>query len=329
MKRVVNILFVIVMIASMFAGCDQKIVITTGFKEGELVKMSGQIVELDEALILILGSKASYDKGLNEEFWTIEYDGKSMTEYLLEKVKEELININMLAMFAESKNISLSKEEQNNIKTAVEIYMSSTDEKIRNNYDIDYDQVKNLMEKIVLSQKVYDEIVNDYNVEISDEEARVMYVNYIYMDADNEKAKDIANEILNKVNSGNDLKTVSESYDYASYAEEYISRNDFEKETSDVIFKLKTSEVSSILEEDGRLYIIKCINHYDETMTNANKNILIEDKKTEEFNKEYVPFEKGIDVEFNSELWETIDLSKAKPNKWISIYDALKEAEQH
>ncbi len=323
MKNIISYLMGLLLTLLLFTGCKQKIVITTGFEEGQLIKMSDETVDLSEAMILILGDKASYDEGLDEEFWAMKYEDKTMMEYFKQEEREEIIRINILSEFAKSKNIVLSEEDNALIEKAVQVYMEISDEKLLKEYEISEKNVKSLLKKIILSDKVYEEIITNYNAEISDEQARVMYVNYIYLDAKAEKATDIANEIYNKLSEGNEMKTVAENYDYASYSEEYITRDDFKEEQSNLIFKLQDGEMSSVFEENDRLYIVKCVKHYDETMTNANKLILIEQEKTEEFEKEYAPFKQNIDIEFNYKLWETLELSSIDTAKAVDIYEVI------
>lgn len=328
MKKVTSYLAGVLLILLLFTGCKQKIVITTGFEEGQLIKISGKIVDLSETMILLLGDKASYDKGLDENFWSIKYKDKTMLEYFKQEEKEAIIRINILSEFAKSKNVTLSDEDSEVVKKATEMYLENSDSQLLSNYGIEEKDVKSLIEKIILSEKVYEEIVSNYNAEISDEKARVMYVSYIYLDAKQEKAADIANEIYNKLLEGNDMKTVSESYDYASYAEEYITRADFSEEQSNIIFKLQDGQLSEILEENNRLYIIKCVKHYDETMSNANKLVLIEQEKTAEFEKEYAPFKNSIDIEFNTELWKELNFAGTENVIAPDIYDIIEKAEQ-
>lgn len=314
--------------AGIMIGCKQNIVITTGFEEDELLKISGDAVKFNEAVILLLSAKDSYDRGFDAEFWEIKYENRTMLDYFKDQVKEEIIRVNVLAAFAKSKNVSLSEEEQLMIDTASKKFMETADKEVIEEYGISKKNVSALMEKLVLSEKVYEKVISDYEIEISDEEARVMYVNYITLDAKAEKAMDIASEILGKVTAGNELKAVAEKYDYATYTEGYLSRLNFDEEQSNLLFKLKDGEVSSIIESKGKLYIIKCINDYDENMTDSNKSVLIEYKKTEEFDKEYQPFEKSTNVEFNTELWDEFSLTKNQKPLGVNVYDILEEAGQ-
>lgn len=328
MKKARLIVLVLLVFVICFTGCKQKIVITTGFDEGELLKISGKTVTLSEVMILLLSEKESYDVGLDEEFWNIEYKDKTMLSYFKEGIKDDFIRLNILSEFAKSKNVTLTEDEKKLVEIAAKKYMELADAEALKQYNISQKQVKALIEKILLSEKVYEKIVNDYVIEISDEEARVIYVNYIYVDANAEKAAEIADEIYGKLTLGADLGTVADKYDCAEYGEGYMTRADFEDEQGKEVFKLKDGQVSPVIEQNGKLLVIKCINDYDETMTVSNKALLIEEKKDEEFDKEYRPYEKSIDVEFNTELWEVLNLNEHQKSIGVNIYEVIEEARQ-
>ena len=325
MKKILVIFTVVILFATVLSGCKKNIVITTGFEDGDIMKLSGESVSAGEMMVFLLGEKESYDIGLDEAFWEVKYDGKTLLEHFKEDIKEEFISINILAEFARSKNISLSDEESERISDATEVYIENFGEDNLSKYGITKGDVKSFMEKRILAQNVYIELMEDYDVEISDEEARVMYAGYIYIDASENKANEVAAEILQKVKEGGDMEQVAEKYNYATFKEGYLSRENFTEESRKIIFELMDGQVSEVISENGRLYIIKCINDYDEIMTNSNKSVLIDKKKAEEFNKEYNPFEKDINIEYNTKLWEELDIPKFEDIKNINIDNILEK----
>ena len=130
MKKIIYILASVLLFAFMLTGCKKNIVITTGFDEGELVKISGKAVSSSEAMILLFGEKEAYDYGLDEEFWKIEYKDKTMSEYFKENIKDSFIKLNVLSQFAKSKNVTLSEEEKAYIDDITKEYMEQANAKI-------------------------------------------------------------------------------------------------------------------------------------------------------------------------------------------------------
>lgn len=324
MKKLLFLLMTVMLAAGIFCACNNKIVITTGFNDDDLFKISGKAISLKESMIIFLNEKEGYDKGLDDEFWNIKYNGKTMFQYFKDKAKEQIIKLNVLAEYAKKENISLSDEENEIIKKISKAYIEKADKDVLEKYGIKEADVVSVITKIMLVKELYVETVNNYEVEISDEEARIMYANYIVVDADKENAKEVINEISGKLAEGSDLKSIVEKYEYATYYEGYLSRQDFDK-AGDVVFELKNGELSEIIESRGKLYIVKCINDYDEAMTSSNKQILLEKMKNDEFSESYKPFENSLDIEFNDKLWEDIKLDENSDKVGVNLFDLIEE----
>ena len=62
-----------------------------------------------------------------------------------------------------------------------------------------------------------------------------------------------------------------------------------------------------IATEDG-YYLLKCISTYDKEQTDANKEIIIQQRKNEAFGKEYDAFVESLNKKINEKLWQGIEL---------------------
>lgn len=90
---------------------------------------------------------------------------------------------------------------------------------------------------------------------------------------------------------------------------EWSSQMDTREE---VAFSLEQNEISDILELDGKYYILKCTNAYDEEATAARKSMLAQEKKTRAFLAIYEPFVKEHTVKLKDSLDEIVDFSKGE-----------------
>ena len=61
--------------------------------------------------------------------------------------------------------------------------------------------------------------------------------------------------------------------------------------TGQVGLALEADEISDIIEKDGRFYIQKCVNAYDQQATALRKERLAQKKKTEAFQEIYLPYQ--------------------------------------
>lgn len=74
-------------------------------------------------------------------------------------------------------------------------------------------------------------------------------------------------------------------------------------------FALEQDQISDILEQGGRFYLLKCVNAYDEEATAARKSKLAQEKKTKAFLGIYEPFVKEHTVKLKKELGQVVDFT--------------------
>ena len=74
-------------------------------------------------------------------------------------------------------------------------------------------------------------------------------------------------------------------------------------------FELEQDQVSGILEQGGRYYILKCVNAYDEEATAARKSRLAQEKKTKAFLGIYEPYVKEHIVKLKKLPGDVVEFS--------------------
>ena len=88
-------------------------------------------------------------------------------------------------------------------------------------------------------------------------------------------------------------------------------------------FALEADEISDIIEKDGRFYIQKCVNAYDQQATALRKERLAQKKKTEAFQEIYLPYQEKYRVRLDGDVWENIDFSVGEgcnSDNFFSLY---------
>lgn len=59
---------------------------------------------------------------------------------------------------------------------------------------------------------------------------------------------------------------------------------------------------------DGGFYFIKCLNKYNQELTEANKANIVDKREKEAFDDEYNGFVSSLSSNINEELWENLEL---------------------
>ena len=104
-----------------------------------------------------------------------------------------------------------------------------------------------------------------------------------------------------------------------------IARDTYPEEVENVAFELENNEISGkIPASDGKFYFIKCVNKFDEELTEKNKEHILEKREKEKFFDAYNDFVGNAEFELNTELWDSISLEDEKnitTDSFFKVYD--------
>lgn len=322
-KLLLNYLLVVIYIVCAF-GCNGKVYLTTGLDADQLLKVSGEVVPISIGKLILATQRNNYQEELGEEIWKVNVDGVSMEEKLKEVVKLKLAELKTISMLAKEKNILLSNSEKENISKAAEAYYGELTEEEKESLGITKEDIYTLYEYFRVSEKLYDLTVNSADVEISDEEARVIKVQYCfvktyYIDENNNEieldedgkaaAENRIHEAYTRLQSGTDFSVIAKEYSDDTIYEYEFGRGEMEKNFEDAAFQLENGGISEIITGEKGFYIIKCINSYDELKTEENKRQLLEEYKNKAFMDMYEPFLNKQTYEYNDKEYNSIDIN--------------------
>ena len=129
-------------------------------------------------------------------------------------------------------------------------------------------------------------ITGDMNLEVSDSEAKVISVAQIQV-SDRTRAEEIRSKIQ------------EEGMDFFAAAKEYSEDPEIKKqlwyglmgeEYEKTAFSMASGEVSPVVEDGGKYYILRCENDYDEAATRVRKEQMIREKRSAAFYSSYQAF---------------------------------------
>lgn len=274
---------------------------------------------LTEAKIYLCNYRNLYGKEYDVDLWKYEFGDESLNDYVKDVTLEEVSRIFCMELIAESKDISLSKKEKENVSKAAEEYYESLSD-----YEIDYmdarkSDIEDAYEKYALAQKLYKSLVNDVNTEVSDDDARVITIQQIFV-----TSTESANSVSQRLAAGEEFSKIAGTYNEAGETEINAARGDLPEAVETVAFELDDNEVSEMITVDKGYYFVKCINKLNPELTEENKANILVVREQEEFNDDYDSFVKSADFELNEKLWNTIDISKEskiKTDSFFEVYD--------
>ena len=328
MKKRFGILVVLVsLFSSIFTGCTigntEFVIDLNNAGRNDIFSINGKDCTKDEARLYLCNYQNIYGSAYGIDLWQYDYSNMDIDGTLEDYVKEltvvELSNVMCMNQLAEQMEITLTSEEEKLVSQATdEYYESLTREELRY-MGIDKMELKAIYQRYAIAQKLYNTLTKGVNEEVSDDEARVIRIQQIFV-----KSEDVAKVVQQKLRSGSGFDVVANSYNEASVIERNLSRGEYAPEVEAMAFNLDDGEETSMIATDEGYYFIKCLNKYVEDLTEANKMNIIEKRKKEQFDDVFYEFIDNSTFELNEKVWDTVKVDTSgviTTNSFFAVYE--------
>ncbi len=343
---------VILAVAAMLCACTDEqrgnVIFTSGFGKDELFRIGNTSCTKAEYMIYLTNMQNHYENVFGEEIWDVTFEGIRFEENMKENVLAKIAQMKSVYLLALEKGITLSDKEKEQLEKAATEYFDSLSETERELLQTDRETILRLYTEYTLANKVYQQITEEVNPEISDDEARTITVEQIvlktnttdshgntieYTDRMKEETQKKIDEIRELATNGeNDFSVLVGKYNEEESGTISFQRDEVEPAIGDVAFLLDKDEISPVIETPEGYYLLKCISTFDREQTEENKLVLIEERKNEAFGKEYEAFVETLAKKLNEEVWEEIQLRKEaeiKTDTFFEVYETYFPAEQN
>lgn len=296
------------------AGCSstgQKadIRIVTPLSDSELFKISDEICTVPQAAILISAQKKVIEDIYGGEIWSVELNGLSFEDNVKSSLKDFLARMTCMKLMAAANQITLSGEEKTQIQSCAQAYFSQLTQEEADAMGITEADAQEVFTSYYYYNRLMEVLTSDMETEVSDNDARIVQVESIYVKkTEKDQTKNLQN-ILKKAKSTEEFLTVAESYDEGGQITMNISRNQLPAEIEEVVFSMTDDQISDVLETENGYYIFHCVEDYDREATAKHKAELLDELKEEYFSQEYDNFVANLTAQFNEKAWEKIILS--------------------
>ncbi len=306
--------------AVLLAGCaDTRVVLTTSLASDELFRIGDVSCMLPEALVYLNNQKNQYENIYGIEMWEHDFGETTLEDYLKNQVVSQLAQVKSMVLLANEQEIALSEQETARAAEAAEDYYSSLSSTEVQLLEVDEELIQGMYEDYCLAQKAYDQITEDSAVEISDDEARIIQAQQIFVLEEN-----LANELKEKLDEGADFESLASTYSRASQTTLSIARGDKEEAYEEIAFDLDNGEISPVFAADGGYYILKCLSTYLEEESEANKVTVAQQRKTERFQEIYSELMDDTLSDFQQKLWDSVnfeDYEEVTTDSFFAVYE--------
>lgn len=297
---------VILFMSMAVSGCkmgNTEILVNSGFGGNEVFKIGDAVCTLSEAKVFLTNYQNIYADMYGVNLWNHKFADSELETYVKDITVSQLAQIMAMDFLAEEKEIALSEEEQAKVKEAAKVYYDSLNDTEKEYMQVSEREIEKLYSRYGLANKLYTYLTGDVNAEVSDDDARVMEAAQIYVTDENK-----ANEVESQLNSGTDFMSLAGTYNEAAEIEVAFGRNDVPEAVEEAAFSLENEQVSGKIAADNGWYFIKCINNYNQELTDANKSTILEQRRKEAFDDVYREFLEELPSEFNEEVWDAVTI---------------------
>ena len=310
-----RLLLIAAAVSAILTGCKTEIPLVSEIKDTKLYS-------LPQSMIILTTERNKYQQLYTSQIWGVSIPGGQTFEaYLMDQVRGFLQEMKMMNLLAQRKGVTLTSAEKEEIRKAAEEYYASLTPDDIAYMGVNQSDVRTMYEEYCLSNKVVVELTMDMNLEISDSEAKVIEVEEIVM-----SDKTTAEEVLLKTKEqGADFSALAKEYSEDAAIERKIGRGETPGALEDAAFGLAAGEISPLVENEGKYYIIRCVNDYDAAATQERKAGLYTSRKKEAFDQIYAQFKKDNPVTFSNDLWKDLKFSKDDKSKTTDFFEIYKK----
>ncbi len=262
-------------------------------------QINGRTCDVRQALLYLCNYRNLYGSAYGIDLWEYDYGADSLEQYVKDITIQELSRVLSMDLLAD------------------EYYGSLTDAEIAF-MDIRESDVVKAYEEYALAKKLYISLTEGIEEEVSDDEARVIRIQQIYV-----TDKELADAVKEKLGNGDDFAAVASTYNSASEIETVVARDDLPQEVENIAFNLENGEVSEMVKTDDGYYFIKCLSKLEEQLTEDNKENIRQKRRIALFDDEYQAFVEKAAYHLNDSLWDEIsleDTEEIETDSFFAVY---------
>lgn len=305
------------------------VVFTAGFEKDEVFKIGTSVCKQDEFMLYLTNMQNAYETVYGDQIWNVDSSQGDLSSRLMDTTIDRIAQVKVMNMLAENYQVTLTKEEQNLVTTIAEEYFGSLNEVEKEKLGITKERVEEFYTEYAVAHKVYSFIIRDINPEISDDEARNVTVDWIYLKkgelvSGNDVQLSKARNYVNQIRLGDSFENIAIAASQDDVLTHSFGKEDVDEAIAEVAFSMAENEVSDIITTEDGYYILRCVSTFNREETDANKIKIVERRKNEAFNEVYGNFAEGQLRQVNDELWSEITLihdPQVTTSSFFDLYD--------
>ncbi|MDE5891550.1 MAG: peptidylprolyl isomerase, partial [Acetatifactor sp.] len=301
-----------------------RVIFTTGFREDEVFRIGKISCTLPEFMVYLTNTQNQYENVYGGQIWNVEFEGVTLEDNVKDIVLAKIAQIKTMYLMAKERDVKLNEADLQRVEKAAETYYQSLTDQELEAMGVDQEIIRQLYTEYAMAEKVYNQIIEGINPEISDDEARTITVEHILIrtyttDGTGKRIEysDIMKRECYEQIAGLRQQAIDGEADFAELAVKYsddenlsysFRKGEIDATLEEAAFRLGNGEISDVIELDGGYHLIRCISTFNREETDANKLKIVEERRSEVFGREYEAFVDNLVRSLNEQLWQEISL---------------------
>lgn len=279
------------------------------FGNNYVFKIDKESCSAAEAKVFLVNYQNQYRQIYGVDMWRDGAEKNSELEtYIKDLTISRLAEVYTMDLIGQDREMELSEEELAHVSQAAETYYDSLNETEKEYFGISFKEMQQLYERFAMAKKVYKNLTAEVDQEVSDDDARVMQLQQIFVVSE-ERAKQIHDSLL----QGGDFAQLAAAYNEASSGTVYVDRSDFtDEQVEEQIFDLKNGAFSEVIPAENGYYIYYCVNNFEQELTEKNKAQVLSDRMEAAVDNTYDDYAKGADSRLNEKVWDKIGIDTSE-----------------
>ncbi len=294
------------------ASCGQgsRVIFTKGLAAEELFSLGEERGSKAQVELFMGAIEGGYASAYGQELWQTG-GGVQLEMEVRERALEALARTKAMALLAEEEGLTLEAAQLEAARTAASAYVKALEEQGLAGEEavLDADQAQALYRQMALAQRIYAQLIQDIQPEISDDEARTVVCALVFLPKEERDKGQYHLQTMQEIRrqaleAGADVAVLFARHNQAPEGELRLRRGEADPRLEEAAFALAQDEISQVLVLDSGYYLLKCISTQDVEETQRNKEALLARRRQEAFLLSYEGFWQGLDKQWNAQLWE-------------------------
>lgn len=307
----------ILSICLLLSACGGKSELT--LRANELLAVGDLVCTWPEAQMYILSQYNKYTSVYGRGIWNVEMAEGNFEGYIKAGLLDYLKLLFLADYGARKAELSLSSAEQNAVSRAADSFMKALGEEGSARSGITRAIAEEAYARFARAQIFYRQTMIDGQVEVSEEKARVIYVQIVELEQ--RVGYNQTREILKGLESGKTVSEMLRGLEGVSSRKENIARGMLPQELETIAFALKEGQWSPIISQGTSYYLIQSLSPYVLEETARHKAEMEQTAREENLNQVLKGLADSVELIYNPNRWNSWTMEQYSALPQVNFYD--------